>query len=47
LIALPPDVSAAAKTIAQYQTDTARLLAEIQRLGAQLRLQVFAPFQPG
>ncbi|HEY7357439.1 MAG TPA: hypothetical protein VH590_13265 [Ktedonobacterales bacterium] len=47
LIALPPDVSAATKTITQYQTDTARLLAEIQQLGAQLRQQVFAPFQPG
>ncbi len=47
LVALPPDLPAATKTITQYQSDTTRLLTEIQRLGAQLRQQVFAPFQPG
>lgn len=47
LVALPPDLPAAQKTIAQYQTDVANSLAEIQRLGTALRQQVFAPFQPG
>ncbi|HEU5367205.1 MAG TPA: hypothetical protein VFU69_02025 [Ktedonobacterales bacterium] len=47
LVALPPDLPAATKTITQYQSDTTRLLTEIQQLGAQLKQQVFAPFQPG
>jgi hypothetical protein len=47
LISLPPDVPAATKTMTQYKTDTSTWLTEIQRLGAALRQQVFAPFQPG
>jgi hypothetical protein len=47
LVSLSPDLTAAQKTITQYQTDTAQTLAEIQQLGAALRQQVFAPFQPG
>jgi hypothetical protein len=46
LIALPPDLPAAEKTITQYLADTTHTLAEIQRLGAQLQQQIFAPFQP-
>lgn len=42
-----PDVSAAQRTIAQYQADTGAKLAEIQRLGAALQQQVFAPFHSG
>jgi hypothetical protein len=47
LTALPPDLTAAQKTLTQYQSDTSAMLAEIQTLGAELKQQVFAPFQPG
>jgi hypothetical protein len=47
LVALPPNMSAAQKTLTQYQTDTSGMLAQIQQLGATLKQQVFAPFQPG
>jgi len=47
LVALPPNLTAAQKTLAQYQTDTASMLTQIQQLGAALKAQVFAPFQPG
>jgi hypothetical protein len=46
LVALPPDVSAAQKTMTQYLADTKNLLAEIQRLGAALQQQVYAPLHP-
>jgi hypothetical protein len=47
LIALPPNVSAAEKTITRYETDTTPMLKQIEQLGAALKQQVFAPFLPG
>lgn len=47
LVNTHPDVSAAQRTIAQYQADTGATLAEIQRLGAALQQQIFAPFHSG
>jgi hypothetical protein len=43
---LPPDVTAAQQTLAQYETATSKTLTEIEQLGAALKQQVFAPFQP-
>ena len=47
LVALPPNPGAAQTTLKQYQSDTSKMLAEIQQLGAELQQEVFAPFQPG
>lgn len=47
LVNAHPDVSAAQRTIAQYQANTGAMLAEIQRLGAALQQQIFAPFHSG
>jgi hypothetical protein len=44
---IPPNPGAAQTALKQYQSDTSRPLAEIQQLGDELRLEVFAPFQPG
>ncbi len=43
----PPDLAAVQERITQYEKDTHAMLTEIQRLGDELRRQVFAPFQPG
>jgi hypothetical protein len=47
LVALPPNLTAAEKTITQYQTDISVMLKQIEQLGTALQQQVFAPFQPG